>query len=754
MIRTLAVFVCALAIAGLALAQVPTNLSDFELPGSQPLESGNLETPGKCDNCHGGYDLAVEPAFNWRGSMMSQAARDPFYFACLAVSNQDAPDVGDLCIRCHSPAGWLEGRSVPTDGSALNSNDRESVQCDFCHKLVKPTSLGVNPYPLDPDYTGGTYPQDQAYLGLITAIPSNSSNGMYVNDSNNAKRGPFVDASARHQMLYSPFHKEAALCGTCHDVSNPVYWRVGGETSPEYEPNAWQTPPPMDDPHTMFPVERTFSEWTRSAYANGGVVAPEFAGNKADGIVSTCQDCHMRDVSGAGCNKKGVQIRPDLPLHDMTGGNTSVPTWVAAQWPNEVNTAALDAGIARATEMLQKAATMDLAVTQEGDNYVATVTVTNQTGHKLPSGYPEGRRIWLNVRVHDINGALIEEFGAYDDTTGVLTHDTKVYEIKPGVSSRLSAATGLPAGVSFHFVLNDTIYSDNRIPPRGFTNASFDTIQSPPVNYSYLDGQYWDETSYTLSGNAALVTVTLYYQTTSKEYVEFLRDENVTNDWGNVLYNLWNTTGKSAPVAMVTESYQIHTIVDNEPPTAPSNLVATAVSFSQIDLTWEPSTDNFAVAGYRVYRDGAEVGTTTGTQYSDTRLSPTTTYSYYVLAYDEYGNVSAASNVATATTDQKKGKTGGKPMGVSAAPMVLDVYVHPSVVSGPTRVDFALPQAGDVSLEVFNVMGQHIATIYSGWKPEGLHSETWSPDGVASGVYFLRLRQGTEFVVHKVSIVR
>jgi hypothetical protein len=740
----------------LSLAQVPTTLLDFEMPGSQPGESGNLEHPDKCDNCHGGYDPAVEPAFSWRGSMMSQAARDPFFYACVTISNQDAPEVGDLCIRCHSPAGWLEGRSLPTDGSSLNSNDREGVQCDFCHKFVKPTPIGVNPYPDDPDYTAGTYPDDQAYLESILMIPSNSSNGMYVVDGGSAKRGPFVDAAARHQMLYSPFHRDSDLCGTCHDVSNPVYARVGGSTSSEYAPNDWGTPPPSDDPYTMFPVERTFSEWKNSDYANGGVHAPQFAGNKADGIVSTCQDCHLRDVNGVGCNKKGAPVRPDLPLHDMTGGNTVVPTWVAARWPGEVDNAALDAGIARATQMLQLAATMALAVTDNAGSYDVDVKITNETGHKLPSGYPEGRRLWINLKVYDINGALIQEYGAYDAGTGILNHDTKVYEIKPGISNRLSAATGLPAGVSFHFVLNDTIYSDNRIPPRGFTNAAFTEIQSPPVDYTYGDGQHWDNTVFTVSGDAALVTATLYYQTTSKEYVEFLRDENVTNDWGNVLYDLWNTTGKSAPVAMVTESYQLQTIVDNDPPTAPSNLVAAAASRSQIDLAWDPSTDNFAVAGYTVYRDGVQVGTTAETVFADTRLDAGTAYSYFVTAYDEAGNVSGASNTASATTDNKKGGGGGKPR-VDAAnpvPLAFDVFVHPSVISSETRIDYALPEAGDITLEVFNVKGQRVATVYSGYKPEGVHSAMWSPADVASGVYFVRLRSRTEFAVHKISIVR
>lgn len=51
--------------------------------------------------------------------MMAQAARDPLFLACLAVEEQDAPSVGDLCIRCHSPGGWEEGRSTDTGGGML-----------------------------------------------------------------------------------------------------------------------------------------------------------------------------------------------------------------------------------------------------------------------------------------------------------------------------------------------------------------------------------------------------------------------------------------------------------------------------------------------------------------------------------------------------------------------------------------------------------------------------------------------------------
>jgi len=89
---------------------------------------------------------------------------------------------------------------------------------------------------------------------------------------------------------------------------------------------------------------------------------------------------------------------------------------------------------------------------------------------------------------------------------------------------------------------------------------------------------------------------------------------------------------------------------DTEPPTAPSDLTATAVSSSEIDIHWSPSTDNVGVAGYRVYRNGAQVGTASETSYHDTGLKPGTSYRYRAVSYDAAGNVSSASNEVSATT--------------------------------------------------------------------------------------------------------
>jgi glucose/arabinose dehydrogenase/chitodextrinase len=89
---------------------------------------------------------------------------------------------------------------------------------------------------------------------------------------------------------------------------------------------------------------------------------------------------------------------------------------------------------------------------------------------------------------------------------------------------------------------------------------------------------------------------------------------------------------------------------DTTPPATPTGLTATAVSSSRIDLSWAASTDNVGVVGYKVFRNGSQVGTTTTTTYQDTGLTPSTTYTYAVSAYDAAGNTSGQSAPASATT--------------------------------------------------------------------------------------------------------
>ena len=536
------------AIVGPSGSRVPTTLRDFHLPGTQPLGAGITQPHTDCSNCHGNYDPDIEPDFTWKGSLMAQAARDPLFYAAVAIANQDARDSGDLCLRCHTPPGWYGGHSTPPDGSQLTAVDRDGVTCDACHGMV------------DPIYEAGTSPlEDLAILSALAEIPPATANGMLVLDPSSAKRGPFSDAqSPGHAIIPSPFHREAAFCGTCHNVSNPAFSRSGTR----YTLNALDAAPPSQDPYEQFPVERTYAEWLMSAYNTpGGIYQPEFAGARPDGRVSTCQDCHLRDAIGVGSTVPNSPLRPDLPIHDFTGGNTWMATIIPELYPGEVDENAMIVAADRALYMLSYAATLEVELDQIGNTPTAVVTVTNQTGHKLPTGYPEGRRMWIQLKAFNAQDGLVYESGAYNLKTGELTFDPdlRIYQSELGISSALTGVLGLPRGPSFHFVLNDSVCLDNRIPPRGFTNAGFAQVQAAPVDPAwpgpgprYADGQHWDSATYDLPGPTVRVEVTLYYQTTSKDYVTFLQEENTTGTIGDVMFAAWESHGRAAPIAMAT----------------------------------------------------------------------------------------------------------------------------------------------------------------------------------------------------------
>src|SRR5205814_8546139 len=81
-----------------------------------------------------------------------------------------------------------------------------------------------------------------------------------------------------------------------------------------------------------------------------------------------------------------------------------------------------------------------------------------------------------------------------------------------------------------------------------------------------------------------------------------------------------------------------------------TGLPSTAVSTPPLHDALPISSDNVGVSGYRVFRNGAQIATTSATSFPNTGLSPSTTYSYTVAAFDAAGNLSAQSSPASATT--------------------------------------------------------------------------------------------------------
>ncbi|MFI9585547.1 cellulase family glycosylhydrolase [Streptomyces sp. NPDC052236] len=98
---------------------------------------------------------------------------------------------------------------------------------------------------------------------------------------------------------------------------------------------------------------------------------------------------------------------------------------------------------------------------------------------------------------------------------------------------------------------------------------------------------------------------------------------------------------------------------DTTPPSTPTGLAASGRTASSVTLAWTASTDDTAVTGYDVYRDGAKVATAPGSTHTDTNLTGGTAYTYTLRARDAAGNTSAASDAVTVTTEPGTGDPTG-----------------------------------------------------------------------------------------------
>ena len=127
---------------------------------------------------------------------------------------------------------------------------------------------------------------------------------------------------------------------------------------------------------------------------------------------------------------------------------------------------------------------------------------------------------------------------------------------------------------------------------------------------------------------------------------------NINNNYGEL-------DNDPSPADLVLDKIELDSVgsnPDTTPPSTPGNLVATAISTSEIDLVWDPATDpDSGVAQYLIYRDGTLHDTSPVAGYVDTGLSPATTYTYGVSAENGVGLESEKSNAVSATTDSAGG---------------------------------------------------------------------------------------------------
>ncbi|MFY0536735.1 multiheme c-type cytochrome [Nannocystis pusilla] len=176
-------------------------------PASAATEPGSLQNPleksADCRKCHAfanppeHADVPNVSPIAWAGGMMANSARDPVFWAGVAIAAQDMPGETASCVRCHSPRAFVAGRDDATAIDDLDPDDLAGVDCDLCHRMIDDgvTPLGDAHYTIDD------------VIGEAGDVP---------------KQGPWsYDGGDKpmHSWVVGDLLGRSEHCGTCHDVT-------------------------------------------------------------------------------------------------------------------------------------------------------------------------------------------------------------------------------------------------------------------------------------------------------------------------------------------------------------------------------------------------------------------------------------------------------------------------------------------------------------------------------------------------------
>jgi hypothetical protein len=482
--------------------------------GNDPRGRSLFQPSDTCIACHNGLTAPtgedVSIGADWRGSMMANSARDPYWQAAVRREILDHPKaqaaIEDECSICHMPMTTFTARAAGGKGRILEhlpigqaeSADAvlaaDGVSCTVCHQ-ISADSLG------NPATFTGKYVIDAKTSGVKRPIF-----GPFAVDAGRAR---VMQSAGRFTPTESTHVQKSELCASCHTLFTHALAADGSDAG-------------------RLPEQTPYLEWQQS----------EFAGK------ASCQTCHMPVVAGQMPIAAVLgQPREGYSRHTFLGGNFFMLRMLS-RYRDELGVRALprelDAAIGRTLDHLQQAtARVVLTATRAGDRLDLDVDVLNEAGHKFPTGYPS-RRAWLHVAVTDASGRLIFESGAFQPNGRVAGNDNdadggrfephytqinradqvQIYE-SVMLDTRGTVTTGLLSGVRYA--------KDNRLLPRGFNKASAPAdvaVHGDAVNDADF-GAGEDRVRYTTSTTGAAgpfnVIVRLWFQPIGYRWAENLR---------------------------------------------------------------------------------------------------------------------------------------------------------------------------------------------------------------------------------------
>jgi hypothetical protein len=508
-----------------------TTSSDTTVVASLDLIQFNSEHfagSGDCAACHsqltdaGGNDVSMDS--DWRSTMMANAARDPFWQAKLASETIRHPAlksvIEEKCSHCHTPmaerqsmfdSGNIDNTKLLDDGFLNPENDyhtmgMDGVSCSLCHQIQDTADLGTK------DSFTGHFTIDE-----VTTKPSRLIYGPYLDVFTNLMR-----AETGYTPTYSAHIESSKLCATCHMLYTPTIGDNGDIVGEIAE-------------------QAAYLEWQHSGFADGG------------GDDKSCQECHMPTADGEvkiSNRPTGNQLTKKSPFykHHFVGGNAYMVNLIK-EHASEIGVTAeqshFDETISRTIAQLQND-TAELSigtiVPAAGQFIDIPVTVTNLTGHKLPTGFPS-RRAWIHLRVSAADGTVIFESGAVD-TEGKINGcdaDDDLESFEPHYdlidsNTKVQIYESIMADVNgqptYTLLRGASYIKDNRLLPRGFDkNTAVDDVGvfgAAKVDSDFIGGG--DKITYSVNtaGHTGELTIeaVLNFQTISYSFYTDLSEDS------------------------------------------------------------------------------------------------------------------------------------------------------------------------------------------------------------------------------------
>jgi hypothetical protein len=468
-------------------------------------------TSDNCVACHSnthaadGEDISI--GYQWRATMMANAARDPYWHAAIRRETLDHPDakaaIEDKCSTCHMPMQRFQAHAnggtgeilsyletfraangvVPTQPQTDLSLSMDGVSCTVCHQIR-------------PDNFGAEESMDGGFIIDVNTPPEQRQLfGKYEVDGGRTR---VMHSATGFTPTQSDHLQRSELCAGCHTLYTAALDDQG-------------------NPAGSLPEQVPYHEWLESDYVE----------------TNSCQSCHMPMVAGeAPLSSTLGQPRPNVSRHVFVGGNAFI-LGLLGRYRDELGVVAtteeLAASVQRTEEHLASAAArVEIGDVRQADGRLNfDVSVSNLAGHKLPTAYP-ARRVWLHVTVSDANGNVVFESGRPNadgsitgndnDADGASFEPHYLQITDPGQVQIYESIMGDYAGnVTTGLIWGTHYLKDNRVPPRGFEKENVPQ-EVAVVGDALTDGNFMGGSDRTAFGIAIpgqgpwTVSVELLYQ--------------------------------------------------------------------------------------------------------------------------------------------------------------------------------------------------------------------------------------------------